>query len=174
MIATGNRKTVDLASSLARSVSNRSVPVSRDDSAEYGLGLACELERLPSGRFTHAPNRRLARHVRKHAMQWFWFLIDPAIQATNHWAEQAMRPAVVNRKVWGGATALGAGAQAQSILMSMIRICSQRDLKPFTFLLQVLCRHSRNSFPRETVMNYFTFSPAAVFSREQECHRQPR
>jgi transposase len=35
-------------------------------------------------------------------MQWFWFLIDPTIAATNHRAEQAIRPAVVNRKVWGG------------------------------------------------------------------------
>jgi transposase len=42
--------------------------LSGDDSAEYGLGLACELERLAAGRFTHEPNHRLARHVRKHAM----------------------------------------------------------------------------------------------------------
>jgi transposase len=32
----------------------------------------------------------------------FWFLIDPTIAATNRWAEQAIRPAVVNRKVWDG------------------------------------------------------------------------
>ena len=48
------------------------------------------------------PNRRLAAHLRAHAMSWFWFLIDPAIDATNYRAEQALRPAVVNRKVWGG------------------------------------------------------------------------
>jgi hypothetical protein len=54
---------------------------------------------LVSGRFRHPPNRRLAGHVRKHGLEWLWFLIDPAIQATNHWAEQALRPAVVNRKV---------------------------------------------------------------------------
>ena len=110
-----------------------------DDSAEYGLGLACELERLAAGRFTHEPNRRLARHIRKHAMHWFWFLIDPAIQATNHWAEQAIRPAVVNRKVWGG-NRTWAGARAQSILMSVIRTCGQRTVEPFAFLLEVLCR----------------------------------
>jgi hypothetical protein len=33
-------------------------------------------------------------------MHWFWFLIDPTIVATNYRAEQAIRPAVVNRKVW--------------------------------------------------------------------------
>jgi len=120
--------------------------LSRDDSAEHGLGLACELEQLAAGRFTHAPNRRLARHVRKHAMQWFWFLIDPAIQATNHWAEQAMRPAVVNRKVWGG-NRTWAGAQAQSILMSVIRTCGQRAVEPFAFLLEVLCRPQPQIIP---------------------------
>ena len=35
--------------------------LSGDDLAERGLGLACELERLASGRFTHEPNRRLGR-----------------------------------------------------------------------------------------------------------------
>jgi hypothetical protein len=30
---------------------------------------------------------------------------NPGIDATNHKAEQAIRPAVVNRKVWGGTVA---------------------------------------------------------------------
>jgi transposase len=109
-----------------------------DDLAERGLTLSCELERLTSGHFTHEPNRRLAQHVRKHAMHWFWFLIDPQIQATNHWAEQAIRPAVVNRKVWGG-NRTWLGAQAQGILMSVIRTCGQRACDPFKFLINVLC-----------------------------------
>jgi len=71
-------------------------------------------------------------------MHWFWFLIDPQIQATNHWAEQAIRPAVVNRKVWGG-NRTWLGAQAQGILMSVIRTCVQRDCDPFHFLSNVLC-----------------------------------
>ena len=37
--------------------------LSGDDLAEHGLGLACELEQLASGRFTHEPNRRLAGHI---------------------------------------------------------------------------------------------------------------
>src|SRR5262249_5667023 len=47
-------------------------------------------------------NERLARHLWVHAEQWFAFLVDPSIPATNYRAEQAVRPAVVNRKVWGG------------------------------------------------------------------------
>jgi transposase len=120
--------------------------INADQLAERGLSLACELERSAAGRFTNEPNRRLAGHVLKHAMHWFWFLIDPAIQATNHWAEQAIRPAVVNRKVWGGNRTWG-GARAQSILMSVIRTCDQRAVEPFAFLLDVLCRSHPQLIP---------------------------
>ena len=120
--------------------------LSGDDLAEHGLGLACELERLASGRFTHEPNRRLASHLLNHAMHWFWFLIDPAIQATNHWAEQAIRPAVVNRKVWGG-NRTWPGATAQSILMSVMRTCRQRASDPFAFLTNALCHRKTQLVP---------------------------
>jgi transposase len=101
--------------------------------ADRGLGLACELEQLATGRFTHEPNRRLAGHLWNHAMQWFWFLIDPTIDATNYRGEQAIRPAVVNRKVWGG-NRTWAGARWQSILTSVIRTCEQRAARTFKFL----------------------------------------
>jgi len=113
--------------------------LSGDGLAERGLGLACELEHLAAGRFTHEPNRRLAGHLLGHAMHWFWFLIDPRIDATNYRGEQAIRPAVVNRKVWGG-NRTWLGARWQSILMSVIRTCEQRDADPFAFLLAAL-RH---------------------------------
>ena len=45
---------------------------------------------------------------------------------------------MVNRKVWGG-NRTWLGAQAQSILMSVIRTCGQRDIDPFAFLINVLC-----------------------------------
>lgn len=111
--------------------------LSKDDSAAQGLALSCQLETLASGRFRHEPNRRLAGHLLKHAMHWFWFLIDPAIATTNYRAEQALRPAVVNRKVWGG-NRTWLGAQAQAILMSVLRSCEQRGLQPFAFLHHAL------------------------------------
>jgi transposase len=117
----------------------RSHRLGRDDLAMQGLVLSCELEQVTSGRFTYAPNRRLAKHILNQGIHWFWFLIDPTIQATNHWAEQAIRPAVVNRKVWGG-NRTWLGAQAQGILMSVIRTCGQRAINPFAFLTNVLCR----------------------------------
>ena len=112
--------------------------LSGDALADCGLGLACELEQLAQGRFTYEPNRRLAGHLLNHAMHWFWFLIDPTIDATNYRGEQAIRPAVVNRKVWGG-NRTWLGARAQSILTSVIRTCEQRALQSFDFLTHALC-----------------------------------
>ena len=117
-----------------------------DALAEKGLALSHELQQAASGAFTHEPNRLLAGHILNHAMEWFWFLIDPTIQATNHWAERAIRPAVVNRKVWGG-NRTWAGARTQSILMSVIRTCEQRQIHAFNLLRQALCKPQPSLIP---------------------------
>lgn len=114
--------------------------------AERGLGLACELEQLATGRFTYEPNRRFAGHLLNHAIDWFWFLFDPKIDATNYRAEQAIRPAVVNRKVWGG-NRTWAGARWQSILTSVIRTCEQRAMRTFDYLSKALCRPNTTLLP---------------------------
>lgn len=46
--------------------------------------------------------RRRAGHLLRYAESWFSFVTEPSLPATNWPAEQALRPAVVNRKVWGG------------------------------------------------------------------------
>lgn len=97
-----------------------------DQLTDAGLTLACELQEAASGRFTFPANRRLAKHVLSHALHWFWFLIDPQIDATNYRAEQALRPAVVNRKVWGG-NRTWRGAGTQGILTSLLVTLSQRS-----------------------------------------------
>jgi transposase len=99
--------------------------LSGDAMALEGLRLSCELEKLASGRFTCPANRRLAGHLLRHVMQWFWFLIDPRIPATNWLGEQAMRPGVVNRKVWGG-NRTWFGADVQKVLTSLARTLYQR------------------------------------------------
>jgi transposase len=68
------------------------------------------------------------------------FLHLPGLDATNWRAEQALRPAVVNRKVWGG-NRTPAGAEAQSILMSVLRTCRQQQRNSLEFISQVLCGH---------------------------------
>jgi transposase len=99
--------------------------LSGDELVDAGLGLAYRLEELVSGRFTYTPNCRLAKHVLAHSMRWFWFLMDPTIDATNWRAEQALRPAVVNRKVWGG-NRTWPGATAQTVLTSLLVTLQQR------------------------------------------------
>jgi transposase len=120
--------------------------LSGDTLADHGLRLACELEQLASGHFTNEANRRLAGHLLNHAMHWFWFLIDPQIDATNYRGEQAIRPAVVNRKVWGG-NRTWQGARWQGILTSILRTCEQRTLHGFDFLIETLCRPMPHILP---------------------------
>ena len=112
--------------------------IDADQTVVRGLALACHLEQLTNGSFTYAPNRRLAKHLKKHIWNWFWFLLEPGIEATNWQAEQAMRPAVVNRKVWGGNRSWR-GARAQSALMSLLRSSAQRGQDGFNYLIRLLC-----------------------------------
>jgi len=61
--------------------------------------LAEENQRLAAWRFTHEGNRRLANFLSKHLHEVFAYLRHPGMAATNYRGEQAIRPAVVNRKV---------------------------------------------------------------------------
>jgi transposase len=107
--------------------------------------LEAQLDRLLTWTRANAANERLAKHLAKHRRQLFTFLDDPdfGLDATNWRAEQALRPAVVNRKVWGG-NRTQAGADAQSVLMSVMRTAEQQGRSAVDFLSQVLCgRHPR-------------------------------
>jgi transposase len=73
---------------------------------------------------THAGNERLAAFLWDHRDDLFTFLAEPGLDATNWRAEQAIRPAVVNRKVWGG-NRTWAGAAAQAVLMSVLATTRQ-------------------------------------------------
>jgi transposase len=68
---------------------------------------------------------RPSRHLWRHCEQWFTFLTDPAVEATNWPAERAPRPAAVNRKVWGGIRT-EARAQSQGVLTSVLRTCRRQ------------------------------------------------
>jgi transposase len=97
------------------------------------------LQALTEGPRRNAANRRLCRHLWVHAEQWFQFLVDPSIPATNYRAEQAIRPAVVNRKVWGG-NRTWVGAVAQGVLLSVLRTCQQQGASAFDYVRDTLCR----------------------------------
>jgi transposase len=87
--------------------------------------LHCRASELNSPTKNNPDNERLAKHLAKHRNQVFTFLKIPGIDATNYRAEQAMRPAAVNRKVWGG-NRTAAGAHAQSVLMTVLRTGRQQ------------------------------------------------
>lgn len=80
---------------------------------------------------------RFAKHLYHHGERWFAFLADPAVPATNYLAEQAMRPAVVNRKVWGG-NRTEAGAEAQAVTLSVLQTCQQQAVAFVDYVSQSL------------------------------------
>src|SRR5204863_6680038 len=75
---------------------------------------------------TNAANERLAQHLWNHRDELFTFLRQPGLDATNWRAELAIRFGVILRKVWGGSRTW-AGARAQSVLMSVWRVCWPRN-----------------------------------------------
>ena len=117
----------------------------RDDRREYsahGFAVArgrleARMDKLIAGRLTHEPNARFARHLERERPALFTFLHDRRIEATNWPAEQAIRPAVVNRKTSGGSRS-DAGAEAQGVLTSVIRSARQQNRDPVELFVRLL------------------------------------
>lgn len=99
--------------------------------------LVAQMDRLLSGDFTHEGNRRLAKHLRRNRQALFLFLDRDDIEATNWPAEHAIRPAVVNRKSCAG-NRTRHGAEAQAILMSLLRTFQQRGLNSLSTFTTIL------------------------------------
>jgi len=97
--------------------------------------LRAQLARPVSG--ADSPQGRLLRHLEGEFDALFSFLHLPDTPATNWMAEQALRPAVVNRKVWGGNRTWN-GARHQERLMTVLRTARQQDLNPITVLAELL------------------------------------
>jgi len=108
-------------------------------------GLACRiarlkgrLDRLLRWRRTHRDNERLAAHLHRHRDQMFTFLAVRGIDATNHRAEQAIRPAVLARKISGGSRT-ERGALAHACLTSVQRTARQQGRDSCRLLADLLC-----------------------------------
>jgi transposase len=89
-----------------------------------------------------APSRladcqRLAAHLITELPALFGLLFDPTVDVTNWRAEQALRPAVVNRKVSGGNPS-AQGADTQQVLTSVIQTARARGLNPRDVLVDLL------------------------------------
>ena len=81
--------------------------------------------------------RRFAAHLRVELPALLSFLFDSTVDATNWRAEQAIRPAVVNRKVSGGNRS-DRGAETQQVLASVVRTARQRGCNATNVLVEIL------------------------------------
>jgi len=95
------------------------------------------LDRLLEGNLSHHGNRKFQKHLAGHRDDILTFLYEPDIEATNWPAEQAVRPAVVNRKVFGG-NRTPSGGHAQEILGSVFATLAKRGLDTLSFLSNVI------------------------------------
>jgi transposase len=93
----------------------------------------------------------LASHLWNHFEQWFAFVFDPRIEPTNWKAEQAIRPAVVNRKVWGG-NRTSVGARAQSVPMSVLETCRRQARSALDCVSKVLRTRGNRLLPRPILL----------------------
>jgi transposase len=82
--------------------------------------------------------QRFARHLMVELPAVFSFLVDPDFDATNWRAEQALRPAVITRKVCGGGNRSRRGADTQQVLVSILRTAQQRHLDATDVLTTLL------------------------------------
>ena len=84
---------------------------------------------------THCdPDRRLVKHLSNERHALLSFLANPQVDATSWRAEQAIRPAVVNRKVFGGNRTEN-GAATQSRMMTYFRTAVQQGVDPIAGLV---------------------------------------
>jgi transposase len=114
------------------------------DVTDQGLAIARGqyVERL-GHRLARTPSRRPAiRRFQQHLVvefdAIFSFLFDPTLDATNWRAEQALRPAVVTRKLCGGGNRTRRGADSQQVLASVLRTADQRGLDATDVLVALL------------------------------------
>jgi transposase len=93
----------------------------------------------------------LSAHLWNHRGEWFTFLSHPEIEPTNWEVEQAIRPAVVNRKVWGG-NRTWVGAHAQEVLMSVLETCRRAGRSGLEFISQTLRAFANPLLPRPILL----------------------
>ena len=116
----------------------------RDSGAISSRGLAVargrlekRLDRLLEWNLSHHGNRKFQNHLAGHSDEILTFLYDADIEATNWPAEQAVRPVVVNRKVFGG-NRTASGGRAQEILGSVFATLTKRALDTLSFLSTII------------------------------------
>ena len=105
----------------------------QDERIEIVADLTERVELIAAEAQVHDECRKLVGHLYKEREALFTFLTHQGVDATNWRAEQAIRPAVVNRKVWGG-NRTWRGAATQSHIMSVLRTAAQQGIDAVEFL----------------------------------------
>ena len=104
---------------------------------EHAARLSAQMAELVIPRKVNASNERLANHLWNQREGLFIFLEFQGVDATNYRAELALRLPITNRKVWGG-NRTDAGAEAQSVLASVICTAAQRGIEAVKFISSAL------------------------------------
>ena len=81
--------------------------------------------------------QRLTKRLRRHESEQFTFLDHIDVPADNNHAEREIRPAVMMRKN-SFANGSNAGAETQSVLMSVFRTLKQRGYNPISAVLDAI------------------------------------
>ena len=108
----------------------------------HGLAVAtgrleAELDRLLDRHFRCPANQRLAKHLCHEQPHLFTFLRCPGLDATNNFAERAIRLMAMARKTWGGNRTAN-GARTQQTLASVLRTCWQQGKDAFGQFVKLL------------------------------------
>jgi len=111
--------------------------------SEHGLAVAtgklkAAMKRLLNGRPQEEENRRFAKHLRNEQEALFTFLENPGLPATNHPAEQALRPVVATRKNCGGGHRTWKGARTSVQIATVWRTALQQELNPRRIIVTML------------------------------------
>jgi transposase len=101
--------------------------------AEVAADLAERVELVAAQPQVHDECPKLIGHLTNEQDALFSFLTTPTVDATNWRAEQAIRPAVVNRKPWGG-NRTWRGAATQSRIMTVLRTAHQHGIDAIDYL----------------------------------------
>ena len=112
--------------------------------SEHGLAVARgrlekRLDELLARQYSHKDNRRFRKHLAKHRQEILTFLDHKEIEPANWPAEQAMRPAVRNRKLFGG-NRTWCGAAARERLGSFFATCGKNAIESIATPSHIICR----------------------------------
>lgn len=106
------------------------------DRADAVVDLAERVELLAADPQPHDECRKLVAHLTNEAPALFTYLARADVDATNWRAEQAIRPAVVNRKVWGG-NRTWRGAATHSRITTVLQTATQQGVDAIDYLTQL-------------------------------------